>query len=333
MIRGSEVGTAVRGAERYARSVAGAAGCRRFAAPTRRTHHVDHVDVVLARLPANDASISRACTATRPRGGVDTSQSEPGRGLERAHPGKPYVLSEFAMHRHGRPRPAGLAETAIMLACCRSTPRWRQVDAQRHAPGFTRASARSARSGWTAAQAGVGALAALRPISVRWRRARRCQTRRRSGYRCRYVYRAADAVFLGARKSRWRGQLRSGGPAQLFVSERAEPRAHLASASLTQHRPDQMFGAGLSKTTPSPRTAVSIVTRDPKGVKLALHLEATSCASANRWPTPRLRRRGGHFFTQTNAQRLTRWLSVTDEAGPAVAAFQELAASMSSATR
>ena len=196
----------------------------RAADPTRPIT-VDHVDAVLAKLPANDAldfqSLHRypATSAASIRANLELRRS-----LRAAHPGKPYLLSEFGYATDTvDPERAALHETAIMLGLlAQHAARRREVDAQRHArKASTCASGRWARSASTAAQS---------RSSARWppcarisdapaaRRATSARGRSRIGLR--YVYRASDALLLGG-KQRRRAAARAcdaDGPAQLFVT-------------------------------------------------------------------------------------------------------------------
>ena len=176
----------------------------RGADPTRPIT-VDHVDAVLAKLPANDVldfqSLHRypATSAASIRGNLSLLAA-----LERAHPGKPYVLSEFGYATDTLdPDRAALNETAIMLGLL-----------AQHAAGGAKWMLNDMPDGFNQRERTlgafrldgspkpiVGALVGAARVSERHRQSRPATFKLdgRSGRGLRFVYRASDALLLGGK--------------------------------------------------------------------------------------------------------------------------------------
>ncbi|MGI9146083.1 MAG: cellulase family glycosylhydrolase [Chloroflexota bacterium] len=303
---------------------------------------LDHVDVVLARLPANDVldiqSLHRypgtAASAVR-------SNLTLVAGLERAHPGKPYLLSEFGYATETvRPEQASLAETAIMLGLL-----------SQHAAGGAKWMLNDMPDGFNMRERTlgafrldgspkpvVGALAALRAYASATGSAPgefRLEDDPDTGLR--YVYRAADAVWLGGKHVDGNlASMQADGPAQLSVFWPEPGVVHVWASTAMQVTIDlaQVLGAnppaGISLARVSQdgkEQPVAMDSRTGGSVKVALQAGSYILKTGS----PQLRGpdydiAGGHFFTQTNARKESAsGFAVTDEDGaPFWSAFQAL---------
>ncbi|MCA1644906.1 MAG: glycoside hydrolase family 5 protein [Chloroflexi bacterium] len=308
--------------------------------PTRSIT-VDHVDAVLAKLAANDAldfeSLHRypAASAGSIRATLNLLTS-----LEQAHPGKPYLLSEFGYATDTvDPERAGLFETAITLGLlaqhAAGGAKWMLNDMP---PGFNTRERTLGAFGLDGSPKPVaGASSALRTYLRGTGSAAgtlKLDDDRDSGVR--YIYRAADAVLLGGKNVDGGAvSLQADGPAQLFVTW-SEPNIVRLWASTTLAATvdlGQMLGGNISADLSLSRLEngkgqpTTIGSRSANTLKLALRPGTYTLKVG----TPPRRGTdydvtGGHFFTQTNGRTESpAGFAVTDaDSVPFWTAFQAL---------
>jgi Cellulase (glycosyl hydrolase family 5) len=303
---------------------------------------VDHVDAVLARLPANDALDFESLHRYPGTGAASILSNLKLLGaLESVHPGKPYMLSEFGYATETvDPDRAALAETAIMLGLL-----------SQHAAGGTKWMLNDMPDGFNMRERTlgafrldgspkpiVGALAALHAYVAATGSAPgdfRLEDDPDSGLR--YVYRASDAVWLGGKRIDGSvASMDAQGPAQLCVSWSEPGLVRLwASTSLqatidTGQIPGANVAGGLSLAhvgQDGKEQSVAIGSRAGNSVKVALQGGSYVLRTGN--PTAGAADyeiQGGHFFTQTNGRKdSSSGFAVTDAGGvPFWTAFQSL---------
>jgi hypothetical protein len=302
---------------------------------------IDHVDAVLAQLPANDAldfqSLHRypSATAASIRANLNLLRS-----LAHSHPGKPYLLSEFGYATDTvDPERAGLFETAITLGLL-----------AQHAAGGAKWMLNDMPQGFNSRERTLGAFrldGSPKPVVSAWSALHAYLVRTGSApgdftlmddgdTGVRYVYSASDAVFLGGKRVEAAGaSLQADGPAQLFVSW-SEPNVVRVWASTTL-RATVDLGAvygrdipadlSLSRLDAGKEQRVPVSDRTANTVKLALQ----GGNYVLRVGKPPARSTdydvsGGHFFTQTNGRgESPAGFAVTDSDGvPFWTAFQVL---------
>ena len=313
----------------------------RGADPTRPIT-VDHVDAVLAKLPANDVldyqSLHRypGTSAASIRSTLDLLAA-----LERVHPGKPYVLSEFGYATETLdPDRAALNETAIMLGLL-----------SQHAAGGAKWMLNDMPDGFNQRERTlgafrldgspkpvVGALSALHAyLGATGSSPGDFQLTDDPDAGLRYVYRASDAVWLGGKHVDGTvASMDADGPAQLLVtwSEPGVVRVWASTSLQATLDLGQVLGAnppaGLSFARvgqDGKEQAVAIGSRTQNSVKVAL--QAGSYVLRTNSPPamgPDYDIAGGHFFTQTNGRKDSRsGFAVTDaDSIPFWSAFQAL---------
>jgi len=305
---------------------------------------VDHVDAVLARLPANDVldyqSLHRypATSAASIRSNLALLAS-----LERVHPGKPYLLSEFGYATETLdPDRTSLDEMAIMLGLL-----------SQHAAGGAKWMLNDMPDGFNQRERTLGAfrldgspkpiagaLAALHAyLGATGSAPGDFQLNDDPDTGLRYVYRAADAVWLGGKHVDGTvASMDADGPAQLLVTW-SEPRvARVWASTAVQATIDlgQVLGAGanppsgLSFARVGPdgkEQSAAIGSRNQNSVKVALQAgNYVLRASGAPAPAADYDIAGGHFFTQTNGRKDSRsGFAVTDaDSVPFWSAFQAL---------
>jgi Cellulase (glycosyl hydrolase family 5) len=280
----------------------------RAADPTRPVT-VDHVDMVLARQPANNAldfeSLHRypSTSGASIRANLNLLTS-----VERTHPNKPVVLSEFGFATDSVDADkASLNEVAIQLGLLSEHAaggvKWMLNDMP---PGFNqRERTLGAFRVDGSAKPVAGALAALRkyldatgsqPGSLK------LETDPDAG--ARYVYRADDALLLGGKKvDGGAASFEASGPAQLFLTWTGPGVVNVWASAPMQATVDlgQLLGGSATRevrklNVPAGFSTIQIVGSSPR--------------SAADYDTP-----NGHFFTQTNANGSTSGFAVTNESG------------------
>jgi Cellulase (glycosyl hydrolase family 5) len=305
---------------------------------------VDHVDAVLANLPANDILDFQSLHRYPGTGAASIRANLALVGkLSQAHPGKPYLLSEFGYATDTLdPQKSAIHETAIMLGLLAQHSaggaKWMLNDMPQ---GFN---ARERTMGAFRLDGSpkpvVGALSALHgyltasgspPGDLR------LEDDAEAGLR--YVYRAADAILLGGKKvDAGSVSMEAAGPAQLFVtwSEPAALRLWASGSMSATLNLGQIAGGpgraipnglALARVQAGGEQSVQIGSRTADTVKLTLSdgtyvmrlgnppARATNYAIA-----------GGRFFTETNGRKDSpSGYSVTDEGGVSFwTAFQAL---------
>jgi cellulase (glycosyl hydrolase family 5) len=312
----------------------------RHADPTRPIT-IDHVDAVLSRLAANDVldfeSLHRypGANAASIRANLNLLKS-----LERSHPGKPYLLSEFGYATDTvDPERASLFETAITLGLL-----------AQHAAGGAKWMLNDMPQGFNMRERTLGAFrldGSPKPVVGALSALRAYLGTTGSGpgdfnlvddadTGARYVYRASDAVFLGGKNLDSAGvSLQADGAAQLFVSWSEPNVVRLWTSTALQATIDlgQLLGGSipadvsLSRSDNGKDQSAPIASRTASTVKLALQggsyvLRVGTLPNRGAdYDVP-----GGHFFTQTNGRTDSpSGFAVTDADGvPFWTAFQTL---------
>jgi len=275
--------------------------------PTRPVT-VDHVDVVLARLPANDAldyeSLHRypADSGSSIRANLDLLAK-----IEAAHPGKPFVLSEFGYATQSLdPDKAGLAETAIMLGLVAHNAaggaKWMLNDMP---PGFNqRERTLGAFKVDGTSKPVVGAINALRSyLNTSGSPPGDLVLQDDADAGVKYVYRAEDALMLGGKNVSAGGvSFQAAGLAQLQVTWSSPTAIHLWASTAMNVTIDQgqLLGGASG----------NVVTLALNGGSQDIQVPAKPHAADYDIPN-------GHFFTQTNGRGKdsTAGFSVTDQDG------------------
>jgi hypothetical protein len=302
---------------------------------------VDHVDAILAQLPANDV-LDYQTLHRYPglgAGAVRSTLSLLGT-LQRAHPGQPYILGEFGYATDAvDPERAALHEVAIELGLL----------AQRTAGG-AKWMLNDMPDGYNMRERTMGvfrldgspkpvaaALAALRgyldasgaPIGDL-----KLEDERDVGLK--YAYRASDALLLGGKQvDTGSAKFTANGPAQLFLTWTEPGRMDIWASAPLQANLDlgQLLGGvsgdlHLVRTDGGKEQALNLASRD--GAKVSLNLERAGTYVLRVGNAPAGRADfdipGGHFFTQTNGRKDgSAGFSVTNEGGiPFWDAFQRL---------
>jgi hypothetical protein len=298
---------------------------------------VDHVDAVLAKQPANDALDFQSLHRYPGTGGSSIRATlNLVSALARAHPGKPYVLSEFgyATDTVDAER-ASLHETAIFLGLLgqhvAGGAKWMLNDMPQ---GFnTRERTLGAFRLDGGAKPIAGALSALHAyVGVTGSPIGDLKLEDDPEVGVRYVYRASDALFLGGKKvDGGAGSMDAGGAAQLFLTW-SEPGAVRiwASGPLTATVDlAQILGGEVPKDLALNRPDGSgmPITRNGNSLKFTLtggnyvlKLGAPPARAVD-YAIP-----GGRFFSQTNGRTdSASGFGVTDDGGvPLWTAFQAL---------
>ena len=299
---------------------------------------IDHVDAVMARLPANDdldfQSFHRYPTTS---GASIRANLNVLAAIESAHAGQPFVLSEFGYATDSvDPDRAGLDETAIVLGLL-----------AQHAAGGSKWMLNDMPQGFNMRERTLGAfrldgspkpvvaaLAALRAyldVTGSPPGDLRLEDDRDTGVR--YVYRASDAIFLGGKKVDGGAvSMDAGGPAQLFVSWTEPNLVRLWASTALKATLDlgqigaKAAGASLTRTDSGGDKPVAL---EVHGSTVTAPLDAGSYLL--RAGTPPARGAdydipGGHFFTQTSGRKDSpSGFAVTDRDGvPLWTAFQSL---------
>jgi hypothetical protein len=298
---------------------------------------VDHVDAVLAKLPANDVldfqSLHRypGTGAASIRSTLNVAAS-----LERVHVGKPYVLSEFGYATDTiDPERASLHETAIFLGLlgqhAAGGAKWMLNDMPQ---GFNMRErtlgAFRLDGGPKPIAAAVSALHAY--VSATGSPPGDLQLADDPDVGVRYVYRAADALFLGGKKvDAGAASLDASGPAQLFLSwsEPGAIRLWASGAMTATVDLSQLLGGAAASDVALNRQDGSGVPIARSGNSMKFSLQGGNYAlkvgpiqtRAADYAIP-----GGRFFTQTNGRTDSpSGFAVTDDGGvPLWTAFQSL---------
>jgi Cellulase (glycosyl hydrolase family 5) len=275
----------------------------------------DHVDAILAKLPANDA-LDYQTLHRYPgtgAGAVKSALSLIGT-LQRAHPGKPYVLGEFGYATEKLdPDRAALHEVAIELGLL-----------SQHAAGGAKWMLNDMPEGFNMRERTlgafrldgspkpvVGALSALRSYldaSAAAPGDLKLDDDPDTGLR--YVYHASDALLLGGKQvDGGSASLSANGPSQLFLSWAEPGRIDVWASGPLQASVD--LGQLLGGSPPSDvrletasKQPLNLAGRD--GSKLSLKLDKAGSYVLRLSGQPA--RQGdydipnGHFFTQTNGR-------------------------------
>ena len=263
------------------------------AADRSRPVTVDHVDVVLARLPANDAldfeSLHRypAASGASIRANLTLLSK-----VESAHPGKPVVWSEFGYASNAvDPDKGAIDETAIWLGLlaqhAAGGAKWMLNDMP---PGFNqRERTLGAFRLDSTPKPVVGALAAVRSyLATSGSAPGELKIEDDPDAGTRYVYRASDAELIGGKNVDGGAvSFSAPGPAQLFVTWTDPTAVHLWASTPMSVSVDlkQLLGAQgtLKRDIPAGDTVVQVPSqRGPRAADYDI---------AN-----------GHFFSQTNGR-------------------------------
>ncbi len=307
-----------------------------------RSITVDHVDAVLARLPANDV-LDYQSLHRYPGTGAGSVRSNLNllAGLERAHPGKPYVLSEFGYATQTvNAEQASLAETAIMLGLL-----------SQHAAGGAKWMLNDMPDGFNMRERTlgafrldgspkpiVGALSALHAyVSATGSAPGDFRVEDDPDTGLRFVYTASDAVWLGGKHvDNPIVSMAADAPAQVGVSWSEPGVLHIWASTALQATID--LGQTLGPNVPASLTfahvgadgkeqTLPVGSRTGNSVKLGLQTgNYVIRAGKPSGLEPDYDIAGGHFFTQTNARKDSgSGFAVTDEGGvPFWTAFQSL---------
>jgi Cellulase (glycosyl hydrolase family 5) len=303
---------------------------------------VDHVDAILAKLPANDA-LDYETLHRYPgtgAGAVRSALSLIGT-LQRAHPGKPYVLGEFGYATEKLdPDRAALHEVAIELGLL-----------AQHAAGGGKWMLNDMPEGYNMRERTMGAfrldgspkpvvaaLAALRGyLDAAGAAPGDVKLEDDPDVGVRYVYHASDALLLGGKQvDSGSGSLSAGGPAQLFLTWPEPGRLDIWASAPLQANVDlaQMLGGNvpgdlrLARIDGGKEQPLSLAGRD--GARISLNLDKPGSYTL-RLGSPPARAAdydipNGHFFGQTNGRDGSlAGFSVTNADGiPFWDAFQQL---------
>jgi hypothetical protein len=313
----------------------------RTADPTRPIT-VDHVDAVLAKLPANNV-LDVQSLHRYPGTGAAAIRSNLSllAGIERAHPGKPYVLSEFGYATDTvDPDRAALNETAIMLGLlaqgAAGGAKWMLSDMP---DGFNmRERTLGAFRLDGGAKPVVGALSALHAyVTGSGSPLGDIKIDEDADAGLRYVYRASDALLMGGGKHVDGGAAAfdAGAPAQLFLSWSEPGVLRIWASTSVQATLDlgQLLGGSipsdlsLARTDGGNQQAAAVGSRTGNSVKLSLQ----SGNYVLKVGSPPARGAdydvaGGHFFTETNGRKDSKaGFAVTDDNGiPVWTTFKSL---------
>jgi hypothetical protein len=276
--------------------------------PTRAVT-IDHVDIVLARQPANDAldfeSLHRypSPSGSSIRGNLSLLTN-----IERAHPSKPVLLSEFGYATETLdPAKASLDETAIQLGLLAQHAaggvKWMLNDMP---PGFNqRERTLGAFQVDGAPKPVVSALAALRKyLNATGSQPGTLKVDDDPDTGARYVYRAEDALLLGGKKvDGGAASFEAAGPAQLFLTWTTPGVVDVwASAPLSATIDlKQLLGGSAPQEVRKLNVSAGYSTLQ---VASGMLVRAADYATTN-----------GHFFTQTNGNGSSSGFSVTDDGG------------------
>ncbi|MBV9329073.1 MAG: cellulase family glycosylhydrolase [Chloroflexi bacterium] len=279
------------------------------AADPTRAVTVDHVDVVLARQPANDVldfeSLHRypSASGSSIRANLSLLTS-----VERAHAGKPFVLSEFGYATDSLDADkASLDETAIELGLlaqhAAGGAKWMLNDMP---PGFNqRERTLGAFQVDGTPKPIVGALAALRKyLDTTGSQPGTVKLDDDPETGARYVYRADDALLLGGKNvDAGAASFQAGAAAQLF---------------LTWTRPgvvDVWASAPLSATVDLNQLLGGSAPHEVRKLSLAAGSSSIQVANGTVTRAADYDVPSGHFFTQTNGNGSMSGFSVTDQDG------------------
>jgi len=277
--------------------------------PTRAVT-IDHVDIVLARQPANDAlDFESLHRYPSPSGSSVRANLSLLTNIERAHPGKPVVLSEFGYATETLdPAKASLDETAIQLGLLAQHAaggvKWMLNDMP---PGFNqRERALGAFQVDGTPKPVVSALAALRKyLNATGSLPGTLKLDDDPDTGARYVYRADDALLLGGKKvDGGAASFEAGGPAQLFLTW------------TTPGVLDVWASAPLSATIDLKQLLGGSAPQEVRKLNVSAGYSTLQVASGTSLTRPAdYDTTNGHFFTQTNGNGSSSGFSVTDDGG------------------
>ncbi|HEY2595557.1 MAG TPA: cellulase family glycosylhydrolase, partial [Chloroflexota bacterium] len=279
------------------------------AADPGRMVTVDHVDVILASQPANDVldyeSLHRypAATGSSIRANLSLLAT-----VERAHPGKPVVLSEFGYATDSLDAStASLNEMAIQLGLlaqhAAGGAKWMLNDMP---PGYNqRERTLGAFQLDGTPKPVVGAMAALRKyLDASGSQPGTLKLDDDPDTGTRYVYRADDALMLG-------GKSVDGGAASFQA-----PGASQLFLTWTKPGVVDVWASGpLTATVNLGQLLGGSAPQDARTLNLAAGYSSIQVAGGNVTVAADYDVPGGHFFTQTNGNGSTAGFSVTDDGG------------------
>jgi hypothetical protein len=280
----------------------------RAADPTRPVT-IDHVDIVLARQPANDVldfeSLHRYPSAS---GASIRANLNLLAAVERAHPNRPFLLSEFGFATDSLDADkASLNEVAIHLGLLSQHAaggvKWMLNDMP---PGFNqRERTLGAFRVDGSAKPVVGAMAALRKyLDATGSPPGNLKLDDEASSGTRYVYRAEDALLLGGQKvDGGAASFEASGPAQLFLTWTAPGIVNVWASAPLSVTVD--LGQLLGGSAPREVRKLNL----PAGAS-TIQVAGGSPTRAADYDIP-----NGHFFTQTNANGSASGFAVTDEGG------------------
>jgi hypothetical protein len=264
------------------------------AADLSRAVTIDHVDIVLARLPANDLlDIESLHRYPSPSGSSIRANLALLAKIESAHPGKPMLMSEFGYATDSLDSDkAAIDETAIVLGLlaqhAAGGAKWMLNDMP---PGFNQ---RERTLGEFRVDSSpkpvVGAMAALRQyLDVTGSPPGDIKLDDDPDTGTRYVYRATDALLVGGKKvDAGAVSFEASGPAQLFLTWPSPANVHIwASMPLT-------ITVDLGQLLGGPSKVVKL--NVPAGASEVPNSAHAVASGADYDIT------GGHFFTQTNGR-------------------------------
>jgi hypothetical protein len=277
---------------------------------------VDHVDAVLAKLPANDALDFQSLHRYPATGGASIRANlNLIKSIEAAHPGKPYLLSEFGYATDSLdPTKAALAETAIYLGLlsqhAAGGAKWMLNDTP---PGFNqRERTLGAFKVDASAKPIVAAIGALGSyLSASGAAPGDFTLADDADAGVKFTYRASDALLLGGKAvDAGEASFTAGGPAQLFVTWTEPGVVRLWASAPMQVKLDlpKLVGSGsvTQMQVDAGAREVRVAPPPSRGADYAIS--------------------GGRFFSQTNGRKDSpSGFSVTDADGvPLWTAFQAL---------